>query len=82
MLRVMQKILMSTDSQSVLIRKHLEIVKKKKKKKLEGFFFSKQPLAHQLEIFLCPVYLILNDHYSHWYVHPQVIKDKHNFKDL
>ena len=33
MLRVMQKILMSTDSQSVLIRKHLEIVKKKKKKK-------------------------------------------------
>lgn len=60
MLRVTQKILMSTDSQSVLIRKHLEIVKKKK---LEGFFFSKQPLAHQLEIFLCLVYLILNDHY-------------------
>lgn len=30
MLRVTQKILMSTDSQSVLIRKHLEIVKKKK----------------------------------------------------
>lgn len=62
MLRVTQKILMSTDSQSVLIRKHLEIVKKKKNK-LEGFFFSKQPLAHQLEIFLCLVYLILNDHY-------------------
>ena len=39
MLRVMQKILMNTDNQSVLIRKHLEIVKKKKQKKLEGLFF-------------------------------------------
>lgn len=55
---------MNTDSPSVLIREHLEIVKKKKETpKLEGFFF-KQPLAHQLEIFLCLVDLILNDHYS------------------
>ena len=66
MLRVTQKILMNTDSQSVLIRKHLEIVKKKNKKNWKVYFFFKQPSAHQLEIFLCLVYIILNDHYSHW----------------
>ena len=46
MLRVTQKILMNTDSQSVLIRKHLEIVKKKKQKKTGRFIFflsSHQP---------------------------------------
>lgn len=39
MLRVTQKILMNTDSQSVLIRKHLEIVKKKNKKNWKVYFF-------------------------------------------
>ena len=45
MLRVMQKILMSTDSQSVLIRKHLEIVKKKKKKKTGRFLFFQAAIS-------------------------------------
>ena len=45
MLRVMQKILMSTDSQSVLIRKHLEIVKKKKKKKTGRFHFFQAAIS-------------------------------------